>query len=504
MALAIATLVPVAVSLVAALISIPSGAFLLHPSGVWTALAVDASHGVWFRPLLDGVVYGGTRYMPLHPALQASGMLAGLTPVAAGHVVGVLSTLALALATGFTSRRLGASPRAAVFAAALVPVATSGQLALLSIRGDALAAAANVAGFGVALGDRDGRRGPIVAALLFGAAFATKLTTVFGAAAAVVALARRGRIRAAVWLAAATGVAWAAVVGLCQLVSGGRALDVVLSSASGGTSIATIVRGPLRMVRQGMLDDPVSILTAALAALALCVPRLRDEAAGWLFVATVGATALIYGAPGTDMNHLIDVHAAALCVLAVAACRMEPAARRGLALVLPAAVVAACVPIAIHVAADAWPPRDRIGAAAAAVADAPGPLLTEHALVAVRLDKPVEVLDPFVVRGVAVRDPAFVRPLLDALRARRYGAVVLLVDPMTEVGRRWYAGTHFGPGFVEALEAGYRPDRVAGRLLIYRPRSEPAVAASPRKRTSTSSPGTSPSPGAAAMTTARP
>src|SRR5689334_12527807 len=42
-----------------------------HVSGVWTTMAQDLLHGVFYRPVAGPLGYGGTRYMPLFFSLQA-------------------------------------------------------------------------------------------------------------------------------------------------------------------------------------------------------------------------------------------------------------------------------------------------------------------------------------------------------------------------------------------------------------------------------------------------
>ena len=54
-----------AVLFVDAAVSIYSGIYLNLGTGVWLALARDVHDGVFYRPIWNGVEYGGTRYFPM-------------------------------------------------------------------------------------------------------------------------------------------------------------------------------------------------------------------------------------------------------------------------------------------------------------------------------------------------------------------------------------------------------------------------------------------------------
>src|SRR5207244_5186378 len=60
-------------------------------SGVWTALAQDFAHGVFYRPTADTFGFGGTRYMPMFFVLHGSLIRLSLDPVAAGLILTVAS-----------------------------------------------------------------------------------------------------------------------------------------------------------------------------------------------------------------------------------------------------------------------------------------------------------------------------------------------------------------------------------------------------------------------------
>ena len=102
-----------------AVLSIASGLYLNFSSGVWLALARDAYDGVLYRPLWNGVEYGGTRYFPMLFIVIAALMRAGVSPVAAGVTVSMLGLAAMVAAVFVLLKRLSAPSPLAMLGAAL-------------------------------------------------------------------------------------------------------------------------------------------------------------------------------------------------------------------------------------------------------------------------------------------------------------------------------------------------------------------------------------------------
>src|SRR5512144_918884 len=89
-----------------AVVCIASGLYVNFSSGVWLALARDAYDGVLYRPLWNGVEYGGTRYFPMLFVAIAALMRAGVPPVAAGVTASMLGLAAMVAAVFVLLKRL--------------------------------------------------------------------------------------------------------------------------------------------------------------------------------------------------------------------------------------------------------------------------------------------------------------------------------------------------------------------------------------------------------------
>src|SRR5581483_2524797 len=72
--------------------------FLRMKSSIWVALAWDAAHGEFYRPVISAIGYGGTRYMPLLFLLHAALLKLGFDPIWSGVVLMQMSVVAAAFA----------------------------------------------------------------------------------------------------------------------------------------------------------------------------------------------------------------------------------------------------------------------------------------------------------------------------------------------------------------------------------------------------------------------
>ena len=231
--------------------------FLTHVEGVWLACAYDFLHGVFYRPLFGPLGYGGTRYFPLYFVL--TGWLSkplGSLETAGIFLSGACVILTL-IAVFLLLRRMNVSALLSVAAVAAILSVESTQQALLGAKGDSLASAANLWGVLVCATSNFRRRSIYLAAGLFTLAFATKLTTVFGVAAVFVAWLLAKRTKEALELAIATGVGYAAVLGVMYVGSGERVFAIFRACAGGGGSLSYTMQAPIHLLSKALDVDPV-------------------------------------------------------------------------------------------------------------------------------------------------------------------------------------------------------------------------------------------------------
>ncbi len=295
--------------------SLPDGV----TSGVWMGLAMDFSQGEFYRPLLSDAGYGGTRYMPLFWVLHGLGIRWFGHPLATGLELYFFSLLLFHGGLVALMIRMNISIRNALAFACLPLAALSYQMTTLNIRGDFLASAFGLWGLWcVAHPDFENSKNRLaVSVLLFGLAFATKLTALYFPLAACLYLYLSGRKTHSVLLAG--GVVWtvAFILVLCNVVSSGRFWESFSATATGGMDPASAFSF-LKTFGFEMIRDPffLIVFTLTLGAGFYFRNKAIHRLSFVYFGVTLIATLVIYTSPGTATNHLIDLIAASTVLLA--------------------------------------------------------------------------------------------------------------------------------------------------------------------------------------------
>lgn len=446
-------------------------AYLDDASGTWTALAKDLTEGVFYRPLSGPDGFGGSRYFPMHFVLHAGIMKVIGDPVRSGQALAALSMALLVAGTYVLLRKVGARQLVAGACATFVLVAHPAQEALLAIKGDGLAAAFNVWGMVFCVAATTGGIGLVAAAVLFALAFATKVTTVSGLGAGVLWLWTTGKRSSATTLLLMTAGGMAAVLGAMYIGSHGVVFDVMRSSASGGASAADILQAPMTLARQARrVPETLAFVQLGCAALLVLLFRSKpwQNPAVLFFLCVLAVTTVIFGSPGTDTNHLLDLHVASVVLVAslLVPGGMSYSDFGGAALVV--AALAASLSLVSGLAnAKSEQRRGRIAEALALIPDRTRPILAQNPLVAVAGGRRAYLLDPFMIRLNVQKDPAFGEPLWRAIRNQEFAAVVFERDPD---GARELYKVILGERFVDEVEQNYVATGSVGLRTVFLPR----------------------------------
>jgi hypothetical protein len=120
---------------------------------------------------------------------------------------------------------------------------------------------------------------------------------------------------------------------------------------------------------------------------------------------------------------------------------------------------------------DLRPARAELTEVAALTGPPQRPLLAEINILPAMTGERPYLMDCYSFRVIALKRPDYAEHLWQALRMRRFRAVVLRTDPRTEAGRAWLREMNFGPGFAERLLADYRFLAEKHGCLIFVPQS---------------------------------
>jgi len=440
-------------------------------AGTWTAAAIDASDGMLYRPIESPLGFGGSRYAPLHIVLQAGLIRAGIGPVAAGYLLDLFGIMLVVAGLYALLRKLQLPPLTAAAFAPFVLAAYCYCTTAGGVKGDLIPAGLNLWGLAAIIAITRRRSIPllIVAALIFVLATATKLTSVFGVLTAIVWFLSRKDLRNAAMLAAIWLIGIAIAVALTEWASDGRALHIFRVCAAGGGGLGALAHGPHRMISDAIHNDRVFVCFWLLAAGLVAFGGNWMSIPSILFVITTLGTIAIYGSPGTNCNHLVDLQAAAVLVIATSFAAGRNFARwatvAAVAIVLISAVNSGVKTVSIlH--------ENRHGKMLAALADAnqstvAGPLLAENPILPILQGERPYMLDSFMFRVVWRHDPAITAGFWSDLSNRRFRAVILSGppwDPTRDDG-------NFGPVFIDMLKKNYNLKGVHGDLWVYLPDS---------------------------------
>lgn len=474
-----AVVLTAAVLIADAIVSIASGVYLNFASGVWLALARDTSDGVFYRPLWNGVEYGGTRYFPMLFVATAVLMRAGLPIVTAGVTVNMLGLAAMAVGTFVLLRRLEAPQLLATLGAALATAPYFVHQTAFAVRCEPIAIAFAIFGLAV-LAPIDGRpdsvKRELVAAVLFICAFITKITCVYAPAAATVALLLSGRWRAAIRVVAMTSVGAGMVVALINVVSSGRAIESFRACALAGSSLSSLV-SPFTVLRPLELIANSHLLTTVflLAAIALVLAWRARMFLPLLYVLGAAViTSVIFASPGTILTgHILDAYVAAIVlVTATTATQTGRLRAAGEAALIVLSVWAAMQNVVVvgklmkqNVVGKS---RDAHRELLLALKDCGESMLSESPLIPLYAGERPVVLDPFAFRVVAMTHPEVANDLTARVRRREFTCVVLEQDPSVPRGRAWFSNVNLTDSVRDAILDSYKYDRTVAGERFYR------------------------------------
>jgi hypothetical protein len=454
-------------------------AWVNHPAGVLIAMAADLKDGMFYRPLLGPAGYGGTRYFPLYFVLHALLMKVGLPVLLSAYLLSAAATVSLLAGVFYLLKGLRAEPWLAACSAAALLAVISGQQSLLSPHVDGLASSLNVWGLAVTVRPKLSHGKVLLASLLFVLAWSAKVSTVFGFAAAFIWLMSTG-LRATAWKLAGETVLGYILVGAALVVgSQGRFVEIFKACASGGAGLMGFAAGPRNLLVQIARLDPAVLLFVFLALVALvqvvAKGKFLRNLPALLFVAVLVVTAAIFGSPGLNENHFLDVQVASIVLIAswLAQATVPLYRQVGICALAVIMLVAAVLLLRRFKNADRRFHDHRFQKVLAAVGDTSKPILSENPVIPVLAGQQPYVLDPWMLRLLREGNPYFGEPLLQGLHNQTFGAVVLcMADPRTKFGQWWYETGQFGPGFASTLNQNYHLVATFDDQRVYLPNAD--------------------------------
>ena len=433
-----------------------------HTSSVWTAQALDAAQGSFYRPVNGPDGFGGTRYFPVQIVFQAALINCGLSPIASAYAAATISLALLMVGAAFLLRAYEFSWSVALPIAALALAAEPIQKVWLGPRGDILPVAFNLLGMALcidkgALSNRNSRLA--IAGLLFGCAVTTKVTAVFGLFGIVGAYALTKRWKHVLIISGAFLICAALILGAANWASEGRLLTIFFQTATQGMSIATAIfvgfHSLVFYFNYGSAFG-LALFMAAIATLVFTGKTSWRHPLALALCSCLLITSVILASPGTYFNQLMDLFIISMLYFVVS--------WRSLNLQWAILFLAALGFIAgvrnggWHVdRAKNFNRAKTFESILKVIGPGDQPILAEDPIVPIKEGKRPYMLDPFMYRYLSLRDPSLNQRLLQDIENKHFRAVVFIRDPASPKNDYWYANTHFGSSVIRSIYNNYSP-----------------------------------------------
>ncbi len=379
----------------------------------------------------------------------------------------------------FTAIRRGGGTTGMALVLSCLPLALpQGLSALLLPAADALAAGLAVWGLAALQSGCTPRWRLGLAALLFTLALLTKLSTLAAPAAAFFWLLRRDW-RKAVVLSIACVLLGIFSLGLLQWSSQGRFLDNLRQLGSGGGTAHDILLAPVAFFEALCLSRGFLIVFPIVLAAIVLRLRVRPlELWDWYFLTATLLCLLVFASPGTADNHLLELEAAGILVLAswapgnLPALHSRPLGPQGLGAWHALVLLVLALGLLPHL--GTWRMGAKDGVITAHMIDETVPdracLLTETPLVPVLRGQHPVVMDPFAFRVLAERGRIDDAILTERIRQHEFDVLILL-GRIDEPGQTLCPQLHFGPRVTQAILDNYHFQRELGVFTVFVPNS---------------------------------
>ncbi|NIR50934.1 hypothetical protein GWO43_20140 [candidate division KSB1 bacterium] len=464
-------LVAVAILIGMALIEIfyswKSDRWVSHASGVYITLAKDLSEGKFYLPLFGEDGYRGTRYFPLYFSLHALLIKIVEDPIKAGYLLGLIAGVLFLFGVYQFVRKSGGSFLLASAAVAAILACNLTQALITAIRGDILPAALNICGLALFVGTNELTKKKLAAmALLFSLAFAAKVASVCGVTAVWMILLLKRQIKEGMWLALMTFLGFSLVIGISQLFSDGRFIEVVRSCAAAGTSLEGVLKIPTRLRNVIMnLDGATQFLLASgLVSLIVLPKKQRTRISTVYFLLILLVTAIMFSNPGLHVNHFLEPLAASVLLitslLIIRAERFEMVALSAISSIL---IIVLGISLTSNNRTAPAKYQKRYALVTEYLKGVKGPILSDNSLIPILMGQNPFMLDAFVFRMLREKktSASFEKPLFDRIEEKWFEAIVL---------EKWassFPGLHFGEGFYESVERNYCLRQETQQWLFY-------------------------------------
>jgi hypothetical protein len=249
-------------------------------------------------------------------------------------------------------------------------------------------------------------------------------------------------------------------------------MTIFLMCAGGGGGFTAMLSGPHRLLREALGQDHILVAIWAIAMFVIAMTRLWTSLPAILLLVATAGTIVIYGSPGTHINHFVDMNAAAILVIGTLGLKTRKlrSAVLVVTLILMGVAAISCLRQVREIRRDNERQKMTATIADTERSIAKGPILAEDPLLPLIAGQRPYMLDPFMFRAIRSRKPEIADQFWRDLDTRHFKAVILHKPPSDPSFSA--DDNDFGPGFIDRLEQGYALSSVHGDFYVLLPKPE--------------------------------
>jgi hypothetical protein len=461
------------------LLTIVDGEGLNHIDGAWTTLANDFKAGIFYRPLFsEEIGFGGTRYFPFFFILHALAMGIIDNPINSGHFINCFIGLMLILSVYLYLKQMRLKPYIAyVFSLSILAFETV-QEVLQRIQSDILPLTCNIFGIIIFQSKISSKYREYLSALFFVLAFFSKITAVHGIVTLLIWLVGHKRYNEMMRILVYTITGYFFGFVVINYLSSGGFMQIFLNCIFGGGSLHGFFKAPINIVNV-LASSPTCLISIFLAGFFIINSKNKlGSLQNILWLVTLIITMIIFGSPGTDQNHLIDISVVSVIVCASFMVKAKYSKIRVFRSILISFLVFSVCYSIYSVRHDIN--RFKLGDSYETthkdiiklIEGNEGIILSENPLLPILAKKRPYLLDAFMLRVVISKNEAVKNTFNESIEKKKYPFIILMFDPEKRTiyqRNNWYDEIDFGSDQINAIMNNYLFYRKIDNFYVYAP-----------------------------------
>jgi len=451
------------------------GYTLNHVAGTWITLALDLSEGMFYRPLFtENIGFGGTRFFPLFFSLHALLIKLFGMPILSGHIISLFSGLLLFGACFIVLRQIKINAVMVIGLLTLLFSESSIQLGLTTVRGDILPVALNILGIACISNDDNTKYRILIASAFFVLAFSAKVTAINGILSVILWLIFNRKIKEALMITTFTSIGYILFLGILYLGTSGRIITIFSACSSGGADLNTVLKAPIIFIKLITRRDLICLLLL-MWAFVVAYKHKKSLVNNVFFIfwfISIINTIVIFGSPGTDYNHLVDISTASVLLIGSKGSFSKSLNNR---MQIHSFIIFVSICIICNLASSKSILADKDNRMAKRypkeiidlIREDDATIIAENPIFPLIADKRPYLLDSFMLRLIILNNDDIRSLTFNNINQKKYSAIIFDKNPLENI--EGYSKAHFGYEFVQEVILNYKVGLKIDSYVVYFP-----------------------------------